>query len=309
MNEESTKKLKVAILYGGPSNEHEVSISSAKNVIENIDTSKFDVVELFIPKDSEFNINDVIETECDIVYPVLHGTFGEDGTLQELLERAGIPFVGSGSVSSGIAIDKNASNKLFAENDLCIPKGQIITKDNPKISIDFPIIIKPVNEGSSIGLFKCNSLAEYEEMQEDIFSIYKDMLAQEFILGREFTCGVIEIDGKVVALPVSEIIVDSTKIFDYKAKYTLGECLEITPADIEVNAAAKIQDIALRCHVLLDCKSISRTDFILTESNKIYVLETNTLPGMTKTSFIPAEAEAYGLSMKELINCLLESAT
>jgi len=110
------------------------------------------------------------------------------------------------------------------------------------------------------------------------------MLVQEFISGREFTCGIIEIDGKNVALPVSEIILDPTKVFDYKAKYTVGECLEITPASVDSEIALKIQNIALKCHMLLGCKSISRTDCILNESGKIYVLETNTLPGMTKTS-------------------------
>ena len=261
-----------------------MSVSSARNVIENIDTSKFDVIELFIPKDAQFKIEDVLKLKCDIVYPVLHGTFGEDGTLQKLLEEAQIPFVGSGSESSRIAIDKNKSNRLFAENNLCIPKSQIITKDNSEITIDFPLIVKPISEGSSVGLFKCNSPKEYEEKLSEFFVSNKEMLVQEFISGREFTCGIIEIDGKNVALPVSEIILDPTKVFDYKAKYTVGECLEITPASVDSEIALKIQNIALKCHMLLGCKSISRTDCILNESGKIYVLETNTLPGMTKTS-------------------------
>jgi D-alanine-D-alanine ligase len=309
---------KIAILYGGPSSEHEVSISSAENIISNIDRSLFDPIEVFISKEGILKINAVeytiidavkeLKNISDSVYPVLHGTFGEDGKLQKLLEDEGIKFVGSGSVSSQIAIDKNSSNILYSKNNLHVPKSQIITNKDLKIELSFPIIVKPVSEGSSVGLFKCESYEYFLSIKEKIFKLHNEMLIQECILGREFTCGVIEIHNKNVALPISEVILRSG-IFDYKTKYTSGECLEVTPAEINTELAERIQKIALMCHRILDCKSISRTDMILSEDNTLYVLETNTLPGMTKTSFIPAQAKAYGLKMKELITILIESAT
>ncbi len=310
-------KQKVAILYGGPSSEHEVSIKSAQNVLANIDKEKFDVIEIFISKgglcsfeSNELKVEEVIKelkTKCDIVFPVLHGTFGEDGTLQKLLEKENIPFVGSGSIASKKAIDKNISNEIFLKNQLLIPRSQIISIEDLNISINFPIIIKPISEGSSVGLFKFNSIEEYKKDIKDILKKYSKMLVQEFITGREFTCGVIKDNSKNISLPVSEVILQSNKIFDYEAKYTAGVCLEITPAEIDVEIANRIQEISLRCHEIIGCKSISRTDVIVDSEMKVYVLETNTLPGMTKISFIPAQADVYGLSMKNLITILLES--
>ena len=238
----------------------------------------------------------------------MHGTFGEDGSLQELLETKKIPFVGSGSAASRKAIDKNASNKLFSEHGLSIPQSQILIKDD-SISLNFPIVVKPHNEGSSISLYKCQTLDEFETMREKIFSIHTKMLAQEFVSGREFTCGILDIKDSPTALPATEIILKNTALFDYKAKYTSWECTEITPAEVSREIMREIQDIALQCHSILGCKSLSRTDMILKESGIIYVLETNTMPGMTKTSFVPAQAKAYGLDMKQLVTCLLESVS
>lgn len=301
---------KVAILFGGPSSEHEVSVNSAKNVLSHIDRDLFEPIQVFIPKDGTFTIENIkkLKCSCDVVFPVLHGSFGEDGTLQKMLEEEKIPFVGSGSSASEIAIDKNASNELFAKAGLLIPKSQIIMREDSVISISFPIIVKPVDEGSSVGLYKCLSQEEYQEKQKDIFSSHNKMLAQEFISGREFTCGVIEVDGKNIALPASEIIIDDSTLFDYDTKYTAGKCEEITPADVSKDIMQNIQDTAVRCHELLGCKSISRTDFIMTNEGLLYVLETNTLPGMTKTSFIPAQAEAFGFDMKKLVSELINSA-
>lgn len=308
---------KVAILYGGPSNEHEVSISSAKNIINNIDRDLYDVIEIFIPKNKiclfdneEIVIEDLLpklKNKCDIVFPVLHGAFGEDGSLQEILEKSEIPFVGSGSAASKIAIDKNTSNELFTKNDVSVPRSQVILNKDNEIEINFPVIVKPVNEGSSVGLFKFETKEEYLNSLDLVFKNHNEMLAQEFIAGREFTCGVIEIKSQDVALPVSEIVLKAG-LFDYDAKYTPNLCDEITPAEIPDFMKEELQNTALKCHKILGCKSISRTDIIVTKDNRLYVLETNTLPGMTNTSFVPAQAKAYGLNMKELISLLLDSA-
>lgn len=310
---------KVVILYGGPSSEHEVSIQSGKNVLNNIDKNKYDVFDVFIDKNKKFFINKnkiglnekdfsnfLKKEKIDIVYPVLHGEYGEDGQIQKILEKIKIQFVGSSSKVSSIAIDKDKSNKIYQKNKILIPKSKIITSKNPKHDLLYPIIVKPIDEGSSVGLFKIENEKEFKLKQKEIFKNHQKMLAQEFISGREFTCGVIDIKNKTKALPASEIVLTKTKSFDYKAKYTKGAVREITPANIEASLMKKIQNLALKSHKALGCKSISRTDIILNKiNNKLYVLETNTLPGMTKTSFIPEQAKAIGINIKDLISILL----
>lgn len=308
-------KQRVAILFGGPSNEHDVSVNSARNVISHIDTDLYEPIEIFITKTGLFRIGEnefetvpaieEISKIADIVFPILHGKFGEDGVLQELLERRHVLFVGSGSKASRNALNKDFSNMIFERNNLTIPTSEIIEKTNPVTSIDFPVIIKPLDEGSSFGVQKCES---EEDVRTAISNSREKMLAQEYIEGREFTCGVLEIDGVATALPVTEIILKDTELFDYEAKYTPGACTEITPADIDDSLEEEIQDVALQCHKILNCKTISRTDVIVSENGTIYVLETNTLPGMTKTSFIPAQAKAFGLSMKDLVSTMIQSA-
>lgn len=310
--------IKVAILYGGGGSEHEVSISSAKNILENIDHSKFDVLEIFIDKDKNYKIGEEIFEEekgleeiknrkIDIAFPVIHGDYGEDGILQDKLERKGIKFVGSSSEVSAITIDKNKTNEVLSKNNIKIPKSKIISKENNLIDFNYPIIVKPVDEGSSVGLFKFENENEYKNSQNKIFENHEIMLAQEFIEGREFTCGVIEKEGKATPLVATEVILTKGNLFDYTAKYTPSGCKEITPAEIDEDLMKRIQNTALSCHNILGCNSISRTDLILKE-NELYVLEINTIPGMTKTSFIPAEAKACGYEMKDLITILINSA-
>lgn len=159
-------------------------------------------------------------------------------------------------------------------------------------------------EGSSVGLFKFMNESEYMSALDTIFENHEEMLVQEFIQGREFTCGVIEKNNEVIPLIATEIILTKGEMFDYTAKYTVGGCEEITPANIDTETMKRIQNLAVTCHRLLGCKSLSRTDMIL-QGEDLYVLEVNTIPGMTKTSFIPAEAKACGYSMKELITILI----
>ncbi len=292
----------IAIVYGGPSSEHEVSVNSAKNVLGAIDRTKYNVLEVFIPKDGAFDLS-TVKGKCDVVFPVLHGAFGEDGKLQAILEKEKIPFIGSGSVASAHAMDKNISNKIFSENGIAIPRSVVTTTTPPDVS--YPVVIKPVNEGSSVGLKKCESKEELEKALPESVQKYGAVLVQEFIQGREFTCWILEDNGKDIALPPTEIIL-STGLFDYRAKYTPGVATEITPAEVGASTLEKIQMTALKCHELLGCKSLSRTDMILS-GDTLYVLETNTLPGMTQTSFIPQQAKAYGLTMTQVIDILIHS--
>lgn len=308
----------VALLFGGPSSEHEVSRSSAKNIAENIDRDIFTVLEVFITKDCQYVIDGVSYGETDglkelkkrnvdVVFPMLHGTYGEDGVLQKKLEDLGVHFVFSSSIASSLAINKDATNELLASHGITIPRSSLITKTSTEHSCNYPIIVKPINEGSSVGLFKYGNDGDYRHSLETIFKHHDEMLVQEFVQGREFTCGVIEKEGEVIPLVATEVILTKGETFDYDAKYTVGGCEEITPAHIDEDVMTRIQKLAVMCHTIVGCASLSRTDMIL-QGDTLYVLEINTIPGMTKTSFIPAQAQACGYSMKELITLLIESA-
>lgn len=308
---------KVAILFGGPGSEHEVSLSSAKNILENIDRDIFDVTEVFITKDCQYRIEGILSDEkeglleimaknIEVVLPVLHGEYGEDGILQKKLEDLGIPFVGSSSTSSSLAIDKNKTNEALSRENILIPKSFLVSKEKTEHNCGYPIIVKPVDEGSSVGLHKFNSKEAYENSLSEVFEKHNSMLVQEYIVGREFTCGVIEKNGEALPLVATEVVLTKGEMFDYEAKYTTGGCQEITPAEIDDVMMRKIQELAILCHRIIGCKSLSRTDMIL-KDDKLFVLEINTMPGMTKTSFMPAQAQACGYSMKELITILIES--
>lgn len=310
--------IKIAIIFGGPGKEDEVSISSAKNILENIDRDKFEVVEVFVDKNKKYIINDKIFAEqeglqeiknmkVEVIFPIIHGTYGEDGELQSELEELGVPFVGSSSRVSALTIDKNKTNSLLERNGIKIPRSKIISKEDIGFDFQYPIILKPINEGSSVDLFKFENKNYFDNQIDFVFKNHKEMLAQEFVTGREFTCGVIEKEGEVIPLIATEIILTKGELFDYQAKYTVGGCKEITPAEIDVVTMKNIQDIAVACHKVLGCKSISRTDIIL-KDNDIYVLEINTVPGMTKTSFIPQQAKVCGYDMKELVTMVINSA-
>lgn len=308
----------VAVLFGGPSSEHGVSLLSVKNILESIDREKYDVLEVFISKDLLYTIDDeqyseengldeLMRRNIDIVLPVLHGKYGEDGVLQKHLENRNMKFVGSSSNVSALVIDKWKTNECLSQNTISIPRSSVVTVEKYTHDLRYPIIVKPVDEGSSLSLFKFTSEEEYLSSLPIVFNKHDVMLAQEFITGREFTCGVFEKDGKDIPLVASEIILTQGDLFDYDAKYLPNGCREITPAQVDERLMQKIQALSVECHSILGCKSISRTDLILQEGT-LYVLEVNTFPGMTATSFVPAQVKACGYSMKEFITILVSSA-
>lgn len=310
--------INVAILYGGPSGEHEVSVLSAKNILEHIDRSLFNVTEVCIAKDLTYQIDwtqysedggimEILKRNIEVVFPLLHGSYGEDGVLQKKLEERKIAFVGSSSRVSSVTINKKKTNEILYDEGLLIPKSSIVTRERYWHECSYPLIVKPVDQGSSLGLFKFMSEKEYQGSLEKIFNNREQMLVQEFVEGREFTCGVIEKHNEVIPFVATEVIVTKGEMFDYDAKYTADGCKEITPANVDELLMKRIQEVSRRCHTVLGCKSVSRTDMIL-KGDDLYVLEINTMPGMTKTSFIPAQAEASGYSVRELISLLIHSA-
>ena len=336
------QKKKVCIIYGGPSDEHEISLKSARNILKDFDTEKYFLIEVFLSKDlvfefvgdrsqekelqeksaesifDESGFFDYLKKEnVDYVFPILHGKYGEDGAIQEKLENINIKYFGSDSTASYNAMNKSITNKIFEEAGISVPKTKVINQNNYKEEIknyfNFPIILKPVSGGSSIGLYKFENEKEYFEIINKIFEEKiteteiklkegREFMLQEFIIGREFTCGVIDYKSETIALPITEVILEKDAIFDYDTKYTFGACKEITPAQVQENLGQDIKNLALKCHKTLGCKDMSRTDMMVnSKDNKLYVLEINTLPGMTSTSFIPAQLKEEGISMKDFL--------
>lgn len=310
---------------GGPSSEHEVSLATGQNVFDNLDRSKYEPVRIFLSKNNEWHLENKKMSEskaldgCDIVFNALHGTFGEDGRIQSLLEYFGKPYTGSGIIASGLAMDKLRSREIFRLAGYSVPKTLKIRKGenySPILNIfvtkivDFPVVVKPCSNGSSVGVSVVSNREEFDKAIKAVFKIDKKILVEEFISGTEATCGVIDgLNGQQpTALPVTEIVpLKNHKFFDYKAKYKSGHSDEITPARFSDDITGKIQQIAVGTHQILGCRAYSRTDFIVSGEN-IFVLEVNTLPGLTSNSLLPKAAEVAGLNFKDLLNNIIKSS-
>lgn len=319
------KKLKVGVLMGGPSAEHEVSLATGKNVLENLDGTKYQPVVIKLSKSKKWFLNGRLSdmkkalTSCDVVFNALHGTFGEDGRVQVLMEYCGARYTGSGIIASALAMDKLRSREIFKLTGFCVPKTLKIKEgENYQARLNLfvtkitklPVVVKPCSNGSSVGVKIISDDNKLNKAIEDTFKLDKKILVEEFIKGREITCGVLDnFDGKeTAALPVTEIIpVKGHKFFNYNAKYKSGHCREITPAQIDDATRIEAQEIAVRAHQLLGCRGYSRTDMII-KNDRVYVLETNTLPGLTTNSLLPQAAKAAGLTFSQLLEKIIENS-
>ncbi len=304
--------LKIGILAGGLSVEHEVSLASGRNVLKYIDRKKYKPYFLLLTKDKRlFWDKKQIPfprglKHFDIVFNALHGTFGEDGELQKILDRAKIKHTGSDARASKLGMDKWVSRKLFKKAGLTVPKSRLIKKISDKIAVSFPAVAKPRNGGSSVGVSISSSASELKNKLRKILE-NDDAIIEEYLSGREFTGGVLEYKNKLRALPVVEIKPKPKYgFFDYEAKYKTGASDEIVPAKISRMLAKKIQNAALRAHGAIGASAYSRSDFIL-RRGKVYILEINTLPGLTKNSLIPKAARAAGIPFTKLIGIIIDS--
>jgi D-alanine-D-alanine ligase len=312
------KTRELFILSGGPGKEHDVSLSSGRNIASELSDAGISFQLITVEKDLSWNYNEKLLSEeegltllkeCDaLVLQVIHGTYGEDGVLTAKLEERGVPCVGSSSSALSLTIDKFKTEKLLQKYGIPTPESRIMTKgDNVETSSgSFPCIVKPTREGSSVSLSKVNSQNELRDVLRKVLVDYDDVLVQNYVKGREFTCGVVEINGDTVALSPTEVILTKGELFDYEAKYTAGGCVEVTPAEIDDETTKRIQVLAREVHVLSGCKDISRTDIIMKENGELVVLEINTIPGMTKTSFIPAQLVASGYTIVSFIENMIE---
>ncbi len=304
------KKLTIALLMGGASSEREVSLKSGNQVYNALDKEKYNVVRYDPKEDLPKLIADAPKIDAAMV--ILHGRYGEDGTVQGLLELLGIPYQGSGVLGSAAAMNKLASKKLYEQADILVPpylafhKDDTIDIDICDLQIGFPIVVKPVEGGSSIGMSIVSDKKDLQVAVQKAFEYDHTIVFEKYIKGTEITGGVIG-NNEPEPLPLIEIIPGKDySFFDYEAKYKAGATQEICPAGINHSQTVKAQSLAVKAHQALFCKGYSRTDMIVNSEGEIFVLETNTIPGMTPTSLLPQAAQVHGLSFSKLLDRLIE---
>jgi len=279
-------KLRVAVLMGGNSSEREVSLMSGKEVVKNLNREKYEVVAIDVPRDLE-----KVEG-CDVALIALHGKGGEDGQIQGYLETKGIKYTGCGVLASAVGLDKMIFRWVMERFELPMPK----------LTDKVPCVVKPVNGGSSVGVSIVKKQGDLINAIKQAKKYSDEVLVEEYLGGREFTCGVL---GDV-ALPVVEIK-PKKAFFDYEAKYKDGFSEEICPAQISESLTKKIQELAIEVFRAIKGRGYARVDFIV-KDNKPYILEINTLPGMTPNSLLPKEAKAAGIGYSELLDKMIELA-
>lgn len=306
------KKLTVALLSGGKSAEREISLKSGDQVLQALNAERYNVRRY----DPGHELPRLVAeaAEIDVALIILHGRFGEDGTIQGLLDCLGIPYQGTGVLGSAICMNKIVSKQLYLQDGLPIPPYVVVERGCPQSQLDeairelgLPLVVKPENEGSSIGLTIVRDASRFSHALEAGWRYDRRCLAEKYIAGLEVTASVLGNDT-LQALPLIEILPgDAYEFFDYEAKYTPGASKEICPARLSPELTAKAQDYALRAHRVLCCRGYTRTDMIVA-GDEAYVLETNTIPGMTATSLFPQAAAVAGLSFTAMLDRLIELA-
>jgi len=323
---------KIAVLMGGVSSEHEVSLNSGGGVLEALDRTLYTPLPIVITREggwafdgaepvSIFEAVPRLQQEAiDCAFIALHGPFGEDGRFQGMLDLLGIPYTGSGCAASALAMDKDRCKAVVSTQGIRVAGH--ISLDRATWAVDpdtvldavskdvgFPCVIKPARQGSSVGIVIPQNLLEFQHGIDRVFDADEHILVEEYIAGTEVTCGVLDAEpgGNIVPLPVTEIRPKSAAYFDYAAKYTPGATEETTPARISPELTEAVQEMAAHVHQILDCRGWSRSDFILDEHGPIFI-EVNTVPGLTKTSLYPQAAAAAGIGYSKMVSLFIEAA-
>ena len=328
--------IKLGIVYGGVSTEHDISVMSAKSVIENLDKEKYEIHEIYINKygkwyevidDEKEEIYNLIWTlkKLDVVFPVLHGLGGEDGTIQGMLEMLQVPYVGCKVLASSVGMDKVYTKIIFEKAGIPeAPYVYIKKKDNGYIivnenfeeeefkvesitkKLNYPMFVKPSNSGSSVGVKKATNTEELKMAIENASQYDNKILIEQGINAREVECAIL--DGTEVRASTVGEIMSAEEFYSFDAKYNIPESKTIIPADISKEQIEQIQKLAIRAFKAIDGTGLSRVDFFLGNNGEIYINEINTMPGFTQISMYPKLFEASGISYKELLNKLIELA-
>lgn len=348
---QNRKKIRVAVLFGGESAEHEVSIQSARNVIQALDRKKYDVKLIGIDKagswhslqtntilaaggvvlnkinqnskelsvhvgvDQLLNVNNQNEPPFDVVFPVLHGPKGEDGTIQGLLELAKIPYVGSGVLSSALCMDKDIMKRLLLQAGLNTAR-YVMYRAHERKQISFsgvteelglPIFVKPANLGSSVGISKVHSQKEFTQALDLAFTYDNKIIIEEYIKGQEIECAVL--GNKNPRASICGEIVPTHEFYSYEAKYLDENGAQLLiPARINKEVEKEVQHLAIKAFTLFNCLGMARVDFFVNNKDRVYVNELNTIPGFTAISMYPKLWKKSGVSYKKLINTLIDLA-
>lgn len=301
---------RVALLAGGKSNEREISLASGKGAQEALEAAGFSVTA--IDPANKDDLKKLIDESFDVAFLCMHGKFGEDGTIQGLLDVLGIPYTCSGVWSSALAMDKSKTKIFYERNGVPTPPSLTVFKNDPvdvaKVveQLGSAVVVKPATEGSAIGVFIVEGEEEIADALEKAFDIDSEVLIERYIKGREFTVAVLG-NKEATAFPVIEIVPKSD-FYDFESKYAPGGSQHICPAHIPDELADRLKDAAVAAHKALSCSGTSRSDFLMEENGAFWVLETNTIPGMTATSLLPDAASAAGMSFPELCTKLIEFA-
>ena len=302
---------KVTVLCGGDSPEREVSLVSGQGVFAAL--REFGTqVELLQVEDTADLIRHLPRIE--VAFSVLHGGDGEDGTIQQVFEDHGIPYAGSGPEASRIGMDKLATKERLTEADISVPRALIpdgsgLDAFTARVDEEFgfPVILKALTQGASIGVMRIDSADDLVHCVEETQARFGSLFVEEFVRGREFTVSILRIDDQDRVLPIIEILVH-TDFLDFETKYGDGLCEMIVPAPLDSETALRMGDLALKTHHVLGCWGFSRVDVLLSNEGILYVLETNTLPGMTPHSALPKSANAAGIDYTHLVDIMLQSA-
>lgn len=304
-------KLRLALIAGGTSGEREVSLRGAAEVAKALNPQKYEVVRY----DSATDLAQIAAAAAtiDVAFILLHGLHGEDGTVQGFLELLGIPYQGSGVLGSALAMNKNLAKELYRRQGLPVAPWKMATPDDlaaPErllAGLSLPVVIKPIHQGSSLGMSIVKQAEQLAAALARAFAHDREVMVEQYLPGREITVGVLG-NEELVALPLVEIIPDQRyDFFNYEAKYQPGATHEVCPAEVSAQVAAKAQAYGMAAHRALQLRGYSRTDMIISGA-EIYLLETNTIPGMTPTSLLPQAAAQYGLSFSALLDRLIALA-
>jgi D-alanine-D-alanine ligase len=310
-------KLRVAVVYGGRSGEHEVSVRSAKAILDGMDPAKYEKIEYFIDKQGKWSPHAMgpepgSHPEIDVVFPVLHGTFGEDGTIQGLFELADLPYVGAGVLGSSVSMDKEMMKRVCAERMLPIVDYVTVTRERPDLEkicehLPFPMFVKPANLGSSVGISKVHDARELEAAVALAAQYDRKVIVERGIVGRELECAVLGNDRPMASLPCE--ILPSREFYDYDDKYLLDRAETRLPADLPAEKTAELRRLAVECYRAVECEGMGRVDFLLeAATGKLYINEINTIPGFTSISMYPKMWESSGIGFSALIDKLIDLA-
>ena len=307
MKELSFKKKKIAVMMGGLSREREISLKTGKSILKALGEKGYTVVPIDVGDDIAEKL---VKEKVECAFLALHGRFGEDGTIQGMLELMRIPYTGSGVLASALAMDKIMSKKFFLCEKIPTPRFEVfqreqIKKDRPqKVSLPLPVVVKPAREGSTIGISIVRRDEELDPALKMAGEYDEEILVEEFIKGREITVGILQ----NIPLPVIEIAPKSG-FYDYHSKYTKGETEYILPARIPREKYLYAQEISLKAFQELGCSGVGRVDLMADEDENPFVIDVNTMPGMTETSLLPKAASYAGIPFEDLVERILLGAS